>query len=423
MGLVEIAGYYTNLKKGFEELGVPATFVDLSGHPFRYGGRRSSRPWTRVLRWVRQAATRLVTSRQRLEPLHRALQTVLGLPLLLWGLCRYDVFIFGYGSSLLGFWDLPILKAFGKKVIHVFHGSDVRPPFTSGSHAGPPGNLTVPQIIRLTRQRKRMLRRIERWTDVCVNHTPQSQFHERPFVSWAFVGMPFEADDVPVSPSPRAEGQPLRILHCPSNPEIKGTAEIRRAIRNLQAKGHNLDYDEIIGQPHPVVLKELARCDLVVDEIYSDNYMAGFATEAAFFGKPAVVAGYAREELERAFPPEKRPPVLFCHPEEIEAGIEHLVTDEEARSDLGRRARQFVRSHWAPRKVAEAFLAMIENRAPQEWFYDPADIRHVRGMGLPEHRCRALVREVIETGGVEALCLSDKPDLERRFVEFARGEA
>lgn len=36
IGLTEIAGYYSNLKKGFEELEIPATFVDLEYHPFKY---------------------------------------------------------------------------------------------------------------------------------------------------------------------------------------------------------------------------------------------------------------------------------------------------------------------------------------------------------------------------------------------------
>ena len=39
LGLLEVAGYYENLKIGFEELGVECTFIDLGGNNlFQYGG-------------------------------------------------------------------------------------------------------------------------------------------------------------------------------------------------------------------------------------------------------------------------------------------------------------------------------------------------------------------------------------------------
>jgi len=51
--------------------------------------------------------------------------------------------------------------------------------------------------------------------------------------------------------------------------------------------------------------------------------------------------------------------------------------------------------------------------------YDPKDIRYLHGWGLSEERAKYLVRAVIETGGKEALLLSDKPELEQLFLEFA----
>lgn len=427
IGLVEISGYYTNLKRGFDELGVDATFVDLSGHPFRYGPAGRPGPGKRLLLGLRRWATARLGSKRFLRSLHRLFQAVVGIPLLVWGLFRYDVFIFGFGSSLCFYAELPILKRFGKTVIHVFFGSDVRPPYVNGAETVGPDALGTKACIRVARRRKRMLRRIERYADALVDHPPQAQFHERPFVSWAFVGMPFSAPAAPQAqmpepqtPAPAVAGaRPVRVLHSPSIPLIKGTDRVRRIIADLRAGGHAIDYVEVSGKPHAVVLDELARCDFVIDELYSDNLMAGLATEAAFFGKPSVVGGYAGEELERFFPPDRRPPVLYRHPDDVAQAVERLVTDEAFRLDLGRRARDFVRTRYAPAAVAAAYLRIIRGDVPPEWLCDPATIRHVRGMGLPEDRCRRLVREVIEAGGVGALQLADKPDLERRFVEFA----
>ena len=61
------------------------------------------------------------------------------------------------------------------------------------------------------------------------------------------------------------------------------------------------------GQPNSVVLEQLARCDFIIDQLYADFPMPGFATEAAWFGKPAVTAGYALDLWKRTLPKRK------CH--------------------------------------------------------------------------------------------------------------
>ena len=95
----------------------------------------------------------------------------------------------------------------------------------------------------------------------------------------------------------------IRILHSPSSPEVKGTYLIRQAINALKAKGYPIDYVEIMGKPNTVVIAELEKCDFIVDQLYSDTPMSGFATEAAFFGKTAVVGGYGWQEVEKLFSP------------------------------------------------------------------------------------------------------------------------
>ncbi len=175
-----------------------------------------------------------------------------------------------------------------------------------------------------------------------------------------------------------------------------------------------------MGKPNSVVLSELARCSFAVDQVYSDTPMATFAREAALLGKPAVVAGYGQEEFRRMFPPEQIPPAQYCRPEDLDQVIERLVVDGEYRLELGKRARRFVESQWSARSVAQRYLQVISGNVPRQWVFDPRDIRYLHGFGLPESRAKDLVRAVIEVGGIEALQLSDKPELERMFAQFAR---
>jgi hypothetical protein len=213
----------------------------------------------------------------------------------------------------------------------------------------------------------------------------------------------------------------IRILHAPSH-EGKGTDRIRNAIASLEHKGRRIEYVEIINRPNAEVLLELRRCDFVVDELYSDTIMARFAAEAAFFSKPAIVGGYAEEYDFGTITTDEMPPVHRCLPEDIETAIEKLICDVPYRLALGESAKEFLDRQWSPRVVAARFLRLISNDIPDDWLYEPRNIRYLHGWGLTDEQARTLVRRYIEAGGTSALQLDDKPRLVERFRGFSCGQ-
>ena len=52
IGLEEIAGYNSNLKKGFKKLGIDCTFIDLTYHSFQYGGDDKPNIFVKMYRCV-----------------------------------------------------------------------------------------------------------------------------------------------------------------------------------------------------------------------------------------------------------------------------------------------------------------------------------------------------------------------------------
>ena len=183
----------------------------------------------------------------------------------------------------------------------------------------------------------------------------------------------------------------ITILHSPSDPIAKGSDRIRAAIFELVQRGYSINFVEISGKPHAEVIKELRECDFVVDQVYSDTPMAGFVTEAAWFGKPAVVGGYYKEYILNDYPLEHIPPSLYCHPDEITSAIERLIVDEEYRLELGRLAQGFVRTKWTSGLIARRYLQIIEGDAPEEFMFDPGRIHYVQGSGMPEHISREII--------------------------------
>ena len=211
----------------------------------------------------------------------------------------------------------------------------------------------------------------------------------------------------------------LRILHAPSNPSLKGTPRLRAAVEELRAAGRTIDLIELVGQPNDVVLRELAACDVVFDQLYSDSPMAGFAAEAAAFGKPTIVGSFDWPEIEREVGA-SAPPTYRCHPDDLVSAIALLADDVNLRLRLGEAAHRFVEHRWRPEQVAQRYLRIIAGDVPPDWMRDPRDLRYVAGWGLDVARVAATVRRVIDDEGVAALQVTDKPLLEQRLVELAR---
>jgi hypothetical protein len=415
IGLTEIAGFYGNLAAGFRANGAQSTFVDLATHPYQYalGDQR----W--IVRLVRWTWRRLDTRRGlvgRLVPWKLAHRLAL-VALFIWALPRHDAFIFGFRTSFFRLRSLPVLRFMGKKVIFVFNGSDARPPFIDGADMDPVRQLSIDGCIKLAHKKKRQIAQIERWATVVVSHALYLHFFERPAAGFQVLGLAQQllADYPTVMPEPPEP--PIRILHSPSNPAVKGSVLIRAAVDRLIADGLPLQLVEIRGMPNRVVQEQLQTCHFVIDQLYSDGPMLGFAAEAALYGKPAVVGSYGWDEIRRLMPDGHRAPVEECHPDDIESAIRRLATDGAHRRSLGLAARRFVED-WAGDAVARRYLRLLRGERPPEWMCDPADVRYVRGVGLSEHRTREIVAAVIRSGGIGALQISDKPKLEAAFLEF-----
>lgn len=423
VGPVEIAGIAGALVEGLRALQVDAQVVLSIAHPFKYGDQ--SRSWL-FSTWQRIGAARNSTTRANLLRKLRLVAThdLWGWLVLLRVITRFDAFIFIYGQTITNSaFELWLLKRLGKKIVFVYTGSDSRPPYMDGGWfpGGVGDDLPSPATLLSTVRRcKRKLRLHERYADYLVNSPATAHFHERPYINWFALGIP-KALPVCSEIGSQHAGRPgpVRVLHGPSNPIVKGTAEILEVLERLRRKGHAIELVKIQGMPNEVVLQELARCDFIIDQLYADTPLAAFATEAAFFGKPAVVGGYFADSLEGGLQPGDIPPSLFVVPRDLEVAVERLVVNLEFRRQLGEQARQFVLSRWNLAGVAGRYLQLLSDDIPSQWWCDPAEVRYLSGCGLPEGRVRRLIGLLVGQFGASALQVKDKPMLEAALVEFA----
>ncbi len=425
---IDIAGIFSCLTRGLREIGCKADFLSL-GTDLNGGWDRSQNDWP-VRFYIDVYEAMVEAAPDALTPLKRLVLRMKWLIaqvlLMAWVSLRYDVIVLKAGMSTGVSRDLDIwlYRKLGKKIIVIFQGSDSRPPFfrPEKPHESPE------ELMRLVRSTQERVRHAHQIADIIVDNPLSGQNHDRKCCIYQIIGI--VVDEKKLEPglvvrdaekaNPESSDRPLRILHAPSAPLLKGTDRIRAAIASLKQKGHKIDYVEISGRPNHEVMEELGRSDIVVDELYSDMHGAVFATEAAGFGLPVVVCGYGKNFFDRFIPKEASLPSVFAHPDEIEPTLERLIVDAEYRHRMGAAARAFFIGFGDRRATARRLLTLAAGDAPEEWFFDPHDVQYVQGAAGEERRIAANIQKLIDAYGEGALLLDDKPELKKRAVAFAR---
>jgi glycosyltransferase involved in cell wall biosynthesis len=427
IGLFETAGFFSRLKKGFDKIGVESFLFNYT-HKFSYQNASEVRYgfFEKASCYFDNKRANTSVNNITLKILYIFLRSLFGIPVFIKAIVKFDVFIFSFGTSFFPYnLELPIYRLLGKKTFFVFTGSDHRPPYINGVFTNNSENYDIRKIRRITASKKRQIKRIEKYSNLTIGHHLSAQFHEKPFIPILLLGIPVEIsheyqydfikDDV--------SNKPVRIVHAPSNPMIKGTETIRNAIKNLKDKGYKIDYQELINKTNKEVLDILQNCDFVVDELYSDTRMAGLAAEAAMFSKPVIVCGYASDhyyndtKLGDNFP---TPPVKYCDPLQVENTIKEFIINPDLRTAIGIKARAFIDKNWQAQTVAEKFMKILSGNISEEWFYEPSDLTYIYGMGAPLEHTKKIVRELIFKYGISSLKLEDKPQMEQAFLEFIR---
>ena len=330
-----------------------------------------------------------------------------------------------FGGAL----EYAFLRLLGKRVVHVFVGTASRPRYLSGYAKGVVKDGVVNQkalkhLVRRTKRQARRIRGISRYASLVVENPLCGHFHIRPFVNWFKLGVPLDVAALERKPRitnatpTRAEGK-VRVLHCPSRPEIKGSAHIQAVMDKLIREGLPLEFHQITGVPHGQVLHEITQADFVVDQLYSDSPLAGFAAEASAFGKAAIVGGYGWKLFPDFLRPEEMPPTAVCHPDELEDCVRSLVLDPARRAELGNQLRAFLGGQWSEAAFAARFARIMTGDIPADWMFAPAQVRYTHGLGLEEHEVRDLIRVLIERFGPESLQVELIPGLADHFAAFA----
>jgi len=258
---------------------------------------------------------------------------------------KFDVFHFHFGTSILPrLYDVPLLKAMGKKVVFHFHGCDVR----SRAHmlrTHEYSTCTECDPFCRPRRQKRLLDWAARHADATFFST-MDMAESVPggrHLPLAIDGAPWAAAAQASAPGEAAardgiNGQVV-IGHAPTNRLIKGTHHVVRAVAALREEFPKIELRLMEQRPSDQVPAFLGACDIIVDQLGMGWYGL-LAIEGMAVGRPVVL--HMREDLATVM---HDLPVVSADRETLAATLAGLVRDPARRADLGAQGRAFVQRH------------------------------------------------------------------------------
>ncbi|MBO8130391.1 MAG: glycosyltransferase [Candidatus Marinimicrobia bacterium] len=227
----------------------------------------------------------------------------------------FDVYHFEWGIDF--FRDCRFakrLERMGKKIICHYHGKDIR-------NRGVIRELDDISDLNLTNE-----------LDLLYKH---------PKMKYLF--LPFDVRSFKVKDK---IGDPITIVHAPTNRKIKGTEFILEAISKLKKK-YRFNFIILENMPYPEVLKIKKKADLVIDQVTDLAWGYGMnSIEALSMG--IACATYLNPTYEEFIPDH---PFINIYKDELESKLEEILKNPEILAEKGRQGRAWVEKYHDYRNV------------------------------------------------------------------------
>lgn len=147
----------------------------------------------------------------------------------------------------------------------------------------------------------------------------------------------------------------IRVVHAPSNSQLKGSRHVEAAASAIRDKGLPLELQLLQGLSHREMCSRMGAADIAVDQLLIGSY-GTFAVEAMAMGIPVIC--YLRDDLVGLYP--EPPPIMSATPLTIEQNIAAMIDNPELRQQLASAGRMYVQRHHSAEVCTRRSLAVYE---------------------------------------------------------------
>ena len=419
IGLSEISGVYTRLVEALRKQGYPISFSQVIDHPFSYKSAITLSDY-RYEKWLQ------ISRKDRHFYFKLLSHMVLRIHHMLWAIRNFDCFFFVNGISFLPKnLDLYLLRLFKKRIISIVsHGSEARPAFMDGAHwhIALKTRDPIAYIYKTARRQNRHLARLEKHSAEIIASPLTSQFLTKQAISSIYLGNPC-VEPTYLSPSDTitTRAANVKIVHAPSDRRAKGSDAIADMIERAKKVNPDLEYIELVNRKNSDVLREFETADLVIDQLYSDTFLAGLGVEAGSYGVSVLVGNYGVDVLKSLYP-ELLPPCFVVHPDHLESKLGELLQDLVALRKAGAKLQQYLKSRQSTDAVAARFLDIAHSRVPKFWYFSPNSVSYVHGSGLAETELIEICKMGLGRFGYGFFNLNQRRDLLDKIMKLLKNE-
>ncbi len=258
---------------------------------------------------------------------------------------RFDVFHFYFGESLCGpkLWDIPWLKRMGKRVFFYFCGCDIR----NSKHTIATYETSACAVcwpMNCSRNRKRARRIALEYADGIFVSTPDLL----EYVPGAtLLPQPINLERLETiagrhtgatPPGRPGVDRPVRLVHAPSNPKMKGTDTIVDTVNRLNKQGLKLELVLVQNKTYAEAMSICTTCDLGVDQLLIGAY-GQCAVEMMALGIPTCC--YIRPDILRLY--HQDCPIINVSVDDFAETLGRWVTHPEWWAQTGEKSKRYVK--------------------------------------------------------------------------------
>ncbi|MDC0526913.1 glycosyltransferase [Euryarchaeota archaeon] len=144
---------------------------------------------------------------------------------------------------------------------------------------------------------------------------------------------------------------PLKILHAPTNREVKNTEAVEDAISQVKEEGLDIQFTLIEDAQHSELIKQISKHDLVIDWMNPEYGIYGvFSIESMALGRTVICS------LTDSLYNDYNLPIISINPVDLAGKIKELYKDRNALIQRGKASYDFVQSHHNPTELAKKVI-------------------------------------------------------------------
>lgn len=261
---------------------------------------------------------------------------------------QFDIFHFHFGTTLTqDYSDLPVLKQLNKQVVMQYWGSDVR-------------RLSVARKYNRYIKVKDVseaniiagLESIARYVPNCVVCDLELYEYVKDFFDTVHL-IPQLLNLEEYKPTePKTQNHEFLIVHAPTDPELKGSKYIQKALDEL-SQDHSFEYKPVVGLSHDEAIKVYAQADLIVDQLHVGCHGL-FAIESMAMAKPVIT--WISDFMRDRYPSDL--PLISANPDTIKKTLEHALNNRDMLVEKGLQGRAYVEKHHDMNKLGAQIIDM-----------------------------------------------------------------